>query len=118
MEPEPEVETITCQRRKKRGKRELSLEGLPVEVIEYKLDEHEQTCPCCQGPMHQMSTKERKELVIIPAQAKTLKHISYVYSCRNCEGEATSTPIITAPMPAPVIPKSLASPSAVAHIMI
>lgn len=117
MEPEPELETITYKRRKKQGKRGVFLEDLPVEVIEYKLDENERTCPCCQGPMHQMSTKERKELMVIPPQVKVINHVASIYSCRNCEREGISTPILTAPMPAPVLPKSLASPSAIAYIV-
>ncbi len=53
---EPTVETITYQRRKKRsGLREEQLKDLPVEVIEYRLEKHKQVCPCCQGPMHEMS---------------------------------------------------------------
>ena len=64
-----------------------------------------------------MSTEVRQELKVIPAQVKLVKHVRYVYSCRRCEREGTSTPVITAPAPQPVIPGSLASPSAVAYIM-
>src|SRR5690606_34367466 len=62
-------------------------------------------------------TQVRRELVIIPAQVKVVEHVQYVYSCRQCEREATSTPIVTAKMPAPPIAGSLASPSALAHIL-
>jgi hypothetical protein len=48
---------------------------------------------------------------------KVLKHIRYVYSCRQCEREELTTPVVTATMPTPVIPGSLASPSAIAYIM-
>ena len=27
----------------------------------------------------------RKELVIIPAQVKVIDHVTYTYSCRNCD---------------------------------
>lgn len=54
---EPTIETITYQRRKKQaGNREKLLKDLPVEVIEYRLPENEQVCPCCKGPLHEMST--------------------------------------------------------------
>jgi len=46
-----------------------------------------------------------------------VKHVRYTYACRRCEREEINTPIITAPMLNPVLPGSLASPSAVAHIM-
>ncbi|MDQ0062460.1 transposase [Paenibacillus harenae] len=64
-----------------------------------------------------MSTEVRRELKIIPAEVKVMEHVRHVYACRRCEQEATSTPIITAPMPAPVAAGSLASPSILAYIM-
>ncbi|GIM46527.1 transposase [Collibacillus ludicampi] len=114
---EPTLETITYRRSKKRGHRETQLENLPVETIEYRLPSEEQVCSCCGGSLHEMSTEIRQELKIIPAEVKVVKHVRYVYSCRCCEREETSTPIITASMPAPVFPGSLASPSSMAYIM-
>lgn len=114
---EPTVETITYQRRKSKGKRREMLEDLPEETIEYRLPADQQICPCCGEALHEMSTQERRELKIIPAQVVVVKHVRYVYACRRCEREGVSTPIITAPMPEPVIPGSPASPSALAHVM-
>lgn len=114
---EPTVETVTYQRRKERGQREAMLRDLPVEIIEYHLPEAEQVCPCCNGPLHAMSTEVRQELKIIPAEVKVVKHVRHVYSCRQCEREATETPVITAAMPKPAAPGSLASPSILAFIM-
>ncbi|WP_422393123.1 IS66 family transposase [Neomoorella thermoacetica] len=115
--PEPDLETITYQRHKTRTRREMNLEDLPVEVVEHRLPEEEQVCPHCGGPLHEMSTEVRQELKIIPAQVKVVKHIRYVYACRHCEREEISTPVITAPMPAPVLPGSPVSPSLLAYIM-
>ena len=114
---EPTIETITYKRRKERGQREEMLKDLPVETVEYSLSPEERVCPNCGETMHEMSVEVRQELKVIPAQVKLVKHVRHVYSCRKCEREGTSTPVITAPAPAPVIPGSLASPSAVAHIM-
>ncbi len=115
---EPTLETITYQRKKKQvGQRDDKLKDLPVEVIEYRLEADAQICPCCQGPLHEMSTQERQELIVIPAQVKVLKHIQYIYACRRCERENISTPIIKAEMPRPILPGSLASPSILAYIM-
>ncbi|WXJ81351.1 hypothetical protein MHLNE_07020 [Moorella humiferrea] len=116
-EREPDLETITYQRRKGRTRREMNLEDLPVEVVEHRLPEEEQVCPACGGPLHEMSTEVRQELKIIPAQVKVVKHVRYVYSCRRCEKEEISTPVVTAPMPAPVLPGSPLSPSLLAYIM-
>ncbi|MBC9786734.1 IS66 family transposase, partial [Heliobacterium chlorum] len=114
---EPTLESITYQRRKKTGQREALLENLPVETSEYRLPEEEQVCSCCGGSLHEMSTEERQELKIIPAQVKVVKHIRYVYSCRRCEQEATQTPIVTAELPTPVLKGSLVSPSIMAYVM-
>lgn len=115
--PEPTVEEITYKRRKKSGHREEMLQDLPVEVIEYRLPKNEQTCSCCGGPLHEMSTEVRQEIKIIPAQASVVKHVRYVYGCRHCERNEISTPIQTAPMPKSVLPGSLASPTSIAYIM-
>lgn len=64
-----------------------------------------------------MSTEIRRELKVIPAQVKVVKHVKYVYACRQCEQHGTENPIVTANMPNPVYPGSLASASAMAYIM-
>jgi len=114
---EPATETVTYERKKKKGQREEMLKDLPVERIEYRLPLEEQVCSCCSGAMHEMSTEVRKEVKFIPTQTKVVEHVQYVYSCRNCEQNEMSTPIVKAPMPRPAYPGSLASASAIAYIM-
>lgn len=114
---EPTLETVTYKRRKQRGHRDLLLKDLPVETVEHRLAVEEQVCSCCGGPMHEMSTEVREELKFIPAQVKLVRHVRYVYSCRRCEREDITTPIVTAPMPNPVLAGSLVSSSAMAYIM-
>jgi len=114
---EPELEQITYVRRKRVGKREDDLSALPVEEIEHVLPEEDRDCPECGNHMHVMGHDVRKELKIVPAQAKVLLHSRAVYSCRNCEKTNDHVPIVKAPMPNPVIKGSLASPSAVSHVM-
>lgn len=110
LAPEPTVETVTVQRRKKaKGEREAKLANLPVETIHYTLDETEGVCPDCAGPLHAMSTEVRRELKIIPAQVSVVEHVRHVYSCRWCGQTGVRTPVVTAPMPAPALPGSLAS---------
>ncbi|CAM3460632.1 hypothetical protein BRIN106911_14175 [Brevibacillus invocatus] len=64
-----------------------------------------------------MTTETRSELAMVPAQVKVVQHVRQVYACRHCERHELQTPIITAPMPKPVYPGSLASPSAMAYTM-
>lgn len=113
---EPTVETITYTRKKK-GQRDQKLEDLPTETIEYRLREEEQVCSCCDGKLHEMSTEVRREIEIIPAQAKVKKHVRYIYGCRHCERNEINTPIQIAKSPSPVFPGSLASPSAMAYLI-
>lgn len=115
---EPEPQTITYTRKPKSvGHKQEVIADLPIEVIEYKLPEDEQVCSCCGGPMHEMSTSVREELEIIPAQARIIKYVRSIYSCRHCELNEINTPIVAAPAPKPLISKSLASASAVSYIM-
>jgi transposase len=116
--PMDKTTTIKVSRRKKeKGHRETVLKDLPVETIEYRLTDAEQVCSSCGSALHEMSTEIRQELKVIPPQVKLVKHIRYVYSCRRCEQEEITTPIVTAPMPSPVLSGSLTSPSAMAFIM-
>ena len=114
---EPTVETVTYKRKKQRGQREQKLENLPTETMDYRLSDEEQVCSCCGGDLHDMSANVRKELKVIPAQVKVVEHVRHVYGCRHCERHDIETPIVTATMPEPVFPGSLASPSAIAHTM-
>ena len=114
---EPEEEQIAYTRRKRKGKREDDLSGLPVETIQHVLPETERVCPECGGALRVCGHNIRRELEIIPAQAKVVEHDQEVYTCRNCEKYNDHVPMVKAPMPEPVIKGSLASPSAVAHIM-
>ena len=115
---EVEAEVVTYTRKpKSTGHRQEMLEDLPTETIEYKLPEDEQVCAQCGGHLHEMSTQTREEIEIIPARVKVIRHVQSIYSCRNCEKNEISVPIVTAPAPKALIAKSLASPSAVAYIM-
>jgi transposase len=52
-----------------------------------------------------------------PAEVIIVRHVRQVYACRHCEHEEIRTPIVTAPMPKPVYPGSLASASIIAYVM-
>lgn len=114
---EPTIEEITYKRKKVKGLNKKSFDDLPVEIIEYRIEEEDKVCPTCDNPLHEMSKEIRKELIIIPAQVKIVEHVQYVYACRHCQKEDTSTPIITAEMPNPVLSGSFVSPSLLAYIM-
>ncbi len=94
-------------------------EGIPVEVVEHKLPDSEQSCPVCEEALHVMGKEVvRRDLKLIPAKAVIVEHVQYTYSCRNCEKNDISVSVVKAPTPAPVIKGSFAAPETVAHLMV
>lgn len=114
---EPDIETVVKAHTKKKAKRGSKFNNLPVEVIEYKLDDNELICDICGEPLTEMKKEVRKELVIIPAKAKIVEHITYSYSCRNCDKNGEAGFIKQAEHPTALIPKSVVSPQTLAYIM-
>lgn len=114
---EPEFETVVKAHSRKKSKRGSKFDNLPVEVIEHKLDESEMICDVCGEPLTVMKKETRRELVIIPAQAKIIEHVTYTYSCRNCDKNGESGFIKQAEHPKALIPKSIVSPQSLAYIM-
>lgn len=118
--PAPPVEKInisyTRTAKGKSGRKEIP-PNLPIEVIEYRLAEDELGCVKCGGIKHEMSKEESIELEFHPAIVKAVKRVRIIYGCRTCEKKGTEVPIVVAPAPNPVIPKSLASPSSLAYVM-
>lgn len=114
---EPTFEEVTYERKKTRRTRADTMKDLPIETIVYNLSPSEQVCSCCSGDLHEMKTEVRRELKVIPAEVKVVEHHRAVYACRFCERHGTETQVKYAAVPAPVFPKSMASPSALAHII-
>jgi transposase len=114
---EPTEETIIKEHKRKKSKRGESLSNLPVETIEYKLDEDQQICEKCGEPLTVMKKEIRKELKIVPAKVSIVEHITYVYTCRNCDKNGISGTIVKAESPKALIPKSFVSPNVLAYLI-
>ncbi|MDD3880553.1 MAG: IS66 family transposase [Syntrophomonas sp.] len=116
---EPTAETLIPEhvRKAKRTKEELA-ETLPVVEIICDIPEEQQICNICESKLRYLGKEHvRDELEIIPAQLRVLRYIRYNYVCEKCEAETNEANIIKASVPAPVMKRSLASPSSVAHVM-
>jgi transposase len=116
---EPTVQTIVSSysRKAKRTKEELA-KTVPVVEIICDLDEDKRTCDICNAELRYLGKEHvRDELEIIPAQVRVLRYVRFNYVCKECEKETDEANIIKAPVPAPVMKRSLASPSTVAHVM-
>lgn len=116
-EPEKATIEVSYTRRKGKETKEEKLRNHPIKTIEYRLSEEEQVCSCCGGALHEMSKQERVEVEYVPPVITGIKHVQYIYACRNCEKNGIKTPIVTAPAPKPAIPNSIASPSMIACVM-
>ncbi len=113
---QPDIEQITYARKKGTSKTRKTYDDLPVEEVFYDLPDEDKTCLKCGNKMHKMKTEVRKELKVIPAQVVVVHHTRQSYACRVCDLEGESN-IVTAPMPSPVLPNSMVSPSLLAFIM-
>lgn len=103
--------------KKQKGKRDKDFSKLKKQIVEYKLSPEEQVCPECGGVLHEVRPEIHRELEVIPAQVIVKEIHCMVYSCRTCEKENITVPMIMASAPNPVIKGSIASPSLIADIM-
>lgn len=113
---EPEEVSIASHTRKKRGRKPLP-DNLPRVEIIHDLTDEEKRCQCgCQKTRAGEETSE--QLDIIPARMQVIRHIRYKYVCRNCEGVEDPGPTVSiARMPDQIIPKSIATPALIAHVL-
>ncbi len=89
----------------------------PREEVIIDIDEDDKLCDCCQEPLHQMGQSCSETLELVPAYIKVIKTIRPKYACRQCEQQGIEVAIKTASMPATPIPKSMATPSLLSHII-
>ncbi len=109
--------TIPQHTRKKRGRKPLPKELPRVEVI-LDIKEDEKHCDCgCELSCIGEDTSEKLE--IIPAKVYVLRYIRKKYACKNCEGVEDEGPTVKiAKLPPQIIPKSIATPGLLAHIIV
>ncbi len=122
--PEPELpileetETLTVggHTRKKRGRKPLPAELPRLDVV-HELSEEERHCNC--GCLKDRIGQEVSEqLDYIPAKVRVIRNIRYKYACKHCEGVEDNGPTVSiARMPDQIIPKSIATPGLLAHIL-
>ena len=116
--PEPIIsKSGKLYRRNPKTKREEILKDLPVEEIECDIHESECTCPKCNTKLSPIGKETvREELEYIPAQLKVIRYVRLAYGCPECKkkGEPYIKKALT---PTSLMNHSLASPTAVAHVM-
>ncbi|MDH5929582.1 IS66 family transposase, partial [Vibrio lentus] len=103
---------------KTRGKRQPLPKTLPREVIELDLDDHEKQCACCQHSLHKIGEDRSEKLGFTPAELKVLEYVRPKYACRQCEQTKDKSRIIQKPASQSTIPKSFATESLLANIIL
>lgn len=103
---------VPAHRRAKGGRRSLPKAFPRVEII-HEIEEGDCHCGECQLALTPISQKVTEQLDIQPAQVRVLRHVRKTYACKACDGK-----LVTAPMPAQPIPRSLASPGTLAHVAV
>ena len=98
---------------RKRQQRITFSDDLPKRRIEIDLGDHEKQCECCQTPLTQIGEDITRKLEYIPAKVEIIEYARLKYACKACE-ETIKRPSL----PNFILPKSYATPSLLAHIIV
>jgi transposase len=103
--------TIAAHTRKPGGRKPLP-QHLPRVRILHDLSEDEKICACGHA-LHKIGEDISEKAEFIPAQIKVIEHARCKYACRVCEGG-----VKMADLPLQIIPKSIAGPGLLAHVIV
>ena len=111
LEADPAEVEVPAPTRRKRGRRPLP-DFLPVEEQLHDLPEAEKVCGHdASHRLVEIGRESSDQLKFIPATVAIVRHIRQKYACPICRDG-----VRIAPMPKLPIPKSLATPSLLAHV--
>jgi len=118
VEPETEKQEIKTYTRNKPGRKPID-PNIPRREEIIDIPEEEKTC-ACGAKMIKIGEETSEKLEIIPQSIYVLKTIRPKYACRCCEGTADEDEpaVKIAPVPAVIIPRSIAGASLLSYIMI
>ncbi len=107
---------VPAHDRKKGGRKPLPKDLPRIEVI-HDIDDADKVCACgCDKT--RIGEESSEKLDVIPAKAQVIVHIRPKYACKSCEGvQDDGATIAIAPVHAQIIPKSIASPGLLSHII-
>ena len=113
---EEEETHVPAHNRRKRGRKALP-DNLPRIERVHDIDDVDKICACgCE--LSRIGEEVSEQLDVIPARAQVIRHIRPKYACKNCEGVEDDGPTVKiAPVPPQIIPKSIASPGLLSHIL-
>lgn len=107
-----ETQDDSSSKHKASGGRRPLPSSLPQEEVTYDLPESEKVCSCGSS-LSCMGKKSFQTLEYVPAQLRVRTHHRLRYVCKSCEETFRE-----AAAPPRVLPKTFASPSLLAHILV
>jgi len=107
---EDEFTDVSEHKRKKPGRRRLP-DTLPRDQVLHDLSSNEKMCACGRE-LSQIGKETSEQLEFTPAVIKVLEHVRPKYVCKICEDG-----VKIAPVPVQIIPKSIATPGLLAHVL-
>jgi transposase len=111
VQADKEIHVAAYDRKKKVGRKPLPAD-LPREKIIHDLPENEKMCACGHALSH-IKDETSEQLEIIPAKVYVIQHVRKKYACKQCEET-----IKLSTMPAQPIPRSIASPGLLSHVLV
>jgi transposase len=103
---------VKSHARKKHPIRRPLPDYLPREIILHDIPEADKLCACGEH-LIRIGEEVSEQLKYIPAQISVLKHVRPKYACKPCQEN-----VKIAPMPVLLLPKSIATPELVAHVIV
>jgi transposase len=103
---------VPAHTRRQRGRKPLP-DWIPREEVLHDLSEAEKICAKDGAALQEIGREVSEQLEVIPAVFRVLRHVRPKYACPRCK-----TGVKIAPVPPQPIPKSLASPSLLAHVVV
>jgi transposase len=98
--------------KRNRGKRKPLPDHLQRKKVILDLLDSEKICDCCGHALHKIRDVTTQQIEVIPEQVIVKEQIRGIYGCKGC-----SKTIKTVPLPDQIIPKSFASPSLLAYVI-
>lgn len=121
--PEPAFDDAVPPRPRRRGgRRRVDYSKLEQVVVRHELPAGSRGCPGCGAEMEGFNVEVTYSLRMVPAHLVAERHEREVYRCPSCcganaAGEEVPASIVRAPMPAPPIKGSFATPSLIAYVV-
>lgn len=107
-------DTINVQNysRKKHPIRRPIPKDIPREIVIHDINENEKVCSCG-AHLVRIGEEISEQIKYIPAQLSCIQHVRPKYACKPCQEN-----VKIAPMPALLLPKSIAAPELVAYTIV